>query len=150
MPIPTWGRMTDPWARASCHKVTTSPMNKRLRKKKLLGEFREYGFRVWFQLARQLTTAEHNAVIDAFVHDAIEAHDLMFGGGGADQTWDGFVASALIRGSATEADRAAVVAWFASDPRIVGYRVYPLVDAWYGDSSAEIPGAIVGGAAPAA
>ncbi len=124
-------------------------MNKRLRKKKLLGEFREYGFRIWFRLAAELSTDERNLLLTAFLAEAVEPHDLMFGGGGASDTWDGFIASALRRGSATETHRAAVVAWFARQPRIVGYRVYRLVDAWYGEPSADGADAISGPTADA-
>jgi uncharacterized protein YggL (DUF469 family) len=63
-------------------------MRKRLRKKKHLGEFQEFGV--------ELTPTLHVGVdvftfLDDFLCDAVEANQLQFGGGGGGQEFSGFV-----------------------------------------------------------
>ena len=47
-------------------------MKKRLRKKRHLGEYRQYGFSIACDFRRDLSTAEFDQFVDSFVADAIE------------------------------------------------------------------------------
>lgn len=105
-------------------------MKKRLRKKLHRGEFQEFGFCVSFDLVPGLTVQERNHVLDEFI-DMIEQHGLEFGGGGARDTWEGFVALDS-RGTATETHRAAVREWLQTQAKISAVRIGELRDAWYG------------------
>jgi uncharacterized protein len=109
----------------------TDGMNRRLRKKKRLGEFREFGFLVRFRFAAKLSMDERNALLDDWIRSAIEANGLLFGGGGRNSHWEGFVTLDR-RGSATEGHREAVNRWLKSESRVSEFEVGPLVDAWHG------------------
>jgi len=108
-------------------------MNRRLRKKKRIGEFQEYGFPVQFSFASTLTIDERNALLDDWIANAIEANGLQFGGGGGSNVWEGYVTLAS-EGSASEDHRRTVENWLKLDPRIVKYRVGSLTDAWHGNN----------------
>lgn len=105
-------------------------MNKRLRKKKHLGEFRELGCHVCIRLDPTLSQEARNQLIASWVEEAIEAQGLLFGGGGA-RDWEGYVTPEA-RGSVTEAHRQTIASWLSARQGIAGYTVYPLSDAWYG------------------
>jgi uncharacterized protein YggL (DUF469 family) len=107
-------------------------MNKRLRKKKRIGEFQELGFEVSFDVSPKITIAQRNALLDAFITDAIEANGLLFGGGGADKNWEGFVTVDKRRGSATEVHRQSVRAWLEDQKAISNIKIGELRDAWHG------------------
>ncbi len=107
-------------------------MRKRLRKKKHLHEFRQLGFCVSFTFLEPLSARDRNTFLDEFLRDAIEANGLQFGGGGPDNTWQGFVALDERNGSATEEHRQAVAKWLEKHPQVASCEVGPLVDAWYG------------------
>ena len=104
-------------------------MKKRLRKKRRLGEFREYGFELMFAIQASLTAEKVDAVTDAFI-DLIESRNLQFGGGG-NHSWSGFVQGPS-RGSATEQDREAILRWLAQHEHVVSATTGPLRDAWHG------------------
>lgn len=106
-------------------------MNKRLRKKKRVGEFKELGFELLGDLRPGLAGADLDAFVDRLI-DVVEARKLGFGGGaGRDDKLDGFV-TRMGRGSATEEDRAALAAFLAGDDAIIRHEVGALRDAWYG------------------
>ena len=105
-------------------------MRKRLRKKLHRGEFQEMGFEVRLRISSKLDESSFNKLIDAFIEQAIEANGLMFGGGGNESEWSGFVTLDR-RGSATEEHRQFVQSWLQSQPQIVEHQVGPLVDAWH-------------------
>ena len=107
-------------------------MNRRLRKKKRVGEFRELGFPVRLCCAPGLTNSDRNALLDSFIEEAIESSGLQFGGGGAGDTWEGFAALNAPRGSASESHRQAVNAWLEQHPQVQEHTVGPLTDANYG------------------
>jgi uncharacterized protein YggL (DUF469 family) len=93
-------------------------VKKRLRKKKLLGEFKELGFEAL------------EAFVDRLI-DIVGARSLAFGGGaGRDHKLDGFVTRAG-RGRATEEDRAALAAFLAGDQESARHEVGALRDAWH-------------------
>ncbi|MFC1757207.1 50S ribosome-binding protein YggL [Planctomycetota bacterium] len=94
-------------------------MKKRLRKKRRLGEFREFGFEVEF------VTSE--PVLDEFI-DMIEENHLQFGGGGL-ESWEGYVQGEW-RKSVTEEQREAVRQWLLNHPKIEAVKVGEFVDMW--------------------
>ena len=106
-------------------------MNKRLRKKKHVGEFQELGFHVVYRAASGLSPEVREELLWAFLTGAIEANGLLAGGGGGEPA-NFFVVSAARRGSATEEQRAAVRQWLAGETRIASSDVGALLDAWYG------------------
>lgn len=102
-----------------------SRMKKRLRRKKHVCEFQEFGFEVEIGLRPGMNQGEVHAFTDRFIA-IIEAHQLAFGGGiGA--TVSGFV-TRFERGSE---DRACVIAFLASDFDVVRHEIGELRDAWY-------------------
>jgi uncharacterized protein YggL (DUF469 family) len=106
-------------------------VKRRLRKKKHVAEFREFGFEVTAELRGGLSQAAFDALLDRWI-DAIEARGLSFGGGGhKGGPLGGFVARSG-RGSATDDDRASLSAFLEADPAIVKHEVGNLRDAWYG------------------
>ena len=104
-------------------------MKRRLRKKRRLGEFAEFGFNLRFTMSPSLSTEDRNGLIDAFIGE-IERLGLNFGGGGSDD-WDGFVALTG-RGTATEEHRSAILVWCNAHPDIQNPVAGKLVDAWHG------------------
>ena len=104
-------------------------MNKRLRKKLRVGEFRELGFELRLSLVPGLTEGAVEDALDDFIGDAIEDQDLAVGGGFGEH-WNFFVTS-MKPGSVTEEQRAAVIAWLEKDPRFTNVQASPMIDAWY-------------------
>ena len=58
-------------------------MKKRLRRKKHVGEFRQTGFSVECRLRPGLSPGEFDQFMDDFIDHCVEAHGLLFGGGGS-------------------------------------------------------------------
>lgn len=104
-------------------------MKRRLRKKRRLGEFREDCFELAFEISPSLSDDEVDALTDAFI-DMIESNGLQYGGGG-NRLWSGIVQGPW-RGSATAADRKAVLEWLEKQPHILNANAGPLRDAWHG------------------
>jgi uncharacterized protein YggL (DUF469 family) len=94
-------------------------MNKRIRKKKRLGEFRESGCEVAFGYE-----GEPDAILDA-MNDFLEAHGLMCGGGGHSGTLRFHVTRICPHAMTTE-HRAALEAWLANDARVPWHEVGPV------------------------
>jgi uncharacterized protein YggL (DUF469 family) len=84
-------------------------------------------FPVRYRIESGLSTRDRNAVIEAFITEAIEGNDLQFGGGGAGD-WQRGVAESHSTNAATEAQRRAVEAWLRSHPRVTKFAVGPLGD----------------------
>ncbi len=80
-------------------------MNRRLRKKLRVGEFRECGFEVTFRLSDRTDDATVDAFWGEFIEGAIESAGLVCGGG-CGRVWDVFV-SRPGRRSETDQDRRA-------------------------------------------
>lgn len=111
-------------------------MRKRLRKKKRVGEFQELCFELRADLRPDLSEADLHAFVGRLIH-LVEARQLSFGGGaGRDLKLNGVVARDG-RGSATEADRAALAAFLQADGLVVGHEIGALQDAWYGWERAD-------------
>ncbi|MBZ4417867.1 YggL family protein [Myxococcus sp. RHSTA-1-4] len=105
-------------------------MNKRLRKKKRGGEFKELGFELFGDLRPDVSDDDIEAFVDRLIV-VVEARKLAFGGGGGrDEKFEGFV-TRMGRGSATEDDRTVLAAFLAGDDAIVRHEVGALRDAWY-------------------
>lgn len=104
-------------------------MNKRLRKKKHVGEFREDGFYIKAQLS---FLKNDSPECDKFVDDLIEfveSKNLYIGGGVGTET---DVFCTRYKGSCTEDDRQTVSEYLKNHPLVIRFKVGPLVDAWYG------------------
>lgn len=113
-------------------------MNKRLRKKKHLGEFRQLGFSVDCRLRSGLSSAEFDLFTSEFIAQAIEAHRLEFGGGGSvDRGWSGVVCRAHRYDSTTDDDQAAVQHWLESRPEVESFRISDFFDVWHGSDPFE-------------
>lgn len=100
--------------------------SRRLRKKLRLGEFQQLGFEVSITLKPNLGVDDLERFLDEFILDAIEKHDLAFGGG----TDGGFITT-WKRGSASKAHRNIIENWLSQRQEVVSVMLGPLVDAWY-------------------
>jgi len=107
-------------------------VNRRLRKKKRVGEFREFGFPVRFSFSKQLSLDERNSLLEDWIRLAIEANGLQFGGGGTSNIWEGFV-ELEGRGSAADKHRRIVEEWLLKETRVLDHEVGPLIDSWHGE-----------------
>ena len=106
-------------------------MRKRLRKKKRLGEFAEFGLSVTVTPNIPFGSRERNDLLDRFIEEAIEKNALSCGGGGGD-TWEFFVTANGKRASVTDAQRQSLEAWLRSTPAIGSYTLSSPLDAWHG------------------
>ena len=123
-------------------------MRRRLRKKKHVGEFRQMGFSVECRLRPGLSPQEFDQFTDEFIQHAVEAHGLLFGGGGSpEHGWDGTLSRDDRYDSTTEADKAAVEDWLQGHPEVLSYRLSGFWDLWHGPDPFEPEIAEPGGAA---
>jgi uncharacterized protein len=100
-------------------------MRKRLRKKKHMGEFQEWG--VEFELTVK-PGVDFDAFCDDFIDECIESRELAFGGGGGEMKLKGFIE--LGRSDVHLANLAHVAAWFANSASIESYSIGEPLDAW--------------------
>jgi uncharacterized protein len=107
-------------------------MRKRLRKKKRLGEFAEFGLLVAVTPTITFGSSEPDSLLDRFIEEAIERNDLSCGGGGG-ETWEFFVTAKARRASVTQARRQSLEAWLRSTPGVETYTLSSPVDAWHGN-----------------
>ena len=100
--------------------------SRRQRKKMHIGEFQELGFEYEVTLKQELTPQAQEAFMEKLLAEVVLPRNLVVGG------WvrEGFV-TAYPRGSATEADRAAVEQWLKAQAPDASVRVSELKDAWY-------------------
>jgi uncharacterized protein YggL (DUF469 family) len=68
---------------------------------------------VRFLIGDNLSHDAFDAVVDAFISQAIEAHGLLCGGGGTNPAWNAFV-TCEGRGNVTEEHRQAVETWLTA------------------------------------
>jgi uncharacterized protein YggL (DUF469 family) len=101
-------------------------MRRRIRKKKHIGEFQEFGVEV---AAKLKSAADLDAFLDDFILNAVEVNGLAFGGGGLGARFSGFVE--LGRRGVHTSNLEKVTAWLAKEGRIESYQVGEPVDAWY-------------------
>jgi uncharacterized protein YggL (DUF469 family) len=104
-------------------------MKKRLRKKKHIREFAEYG--------RQLVVTRNrddgfDEFLDAFILKAIEANGCYCGGGGKEDKLDVVVELGL-RSEDPDARLKKITAWLQSRPDVKTWKVGEEFDIWHGD-----------------
>ncbi len=102
-------------------------MNKRIRKKRRIGEFREDCFDLHFRVDASISLQDVDKLTDNFIA-MIEQNQLQFGGGGQ-YDWSGIVQGPW-RGSVTQEDREAVLDWLRQSDKIVACSGGPLKDLW--------------------
>jgi uncharacterized protein YggL (DUF469 family) len=108
--------------------VMSKRRSQRQRKKLHIGEFQELGF--CFE-AKLKEGTNDDALIDAFLEEAIAPQQLSFGG---------WVTSGTVekmgRGSVSPEARQSVLAWLKSRPEIVALKASELMDIWYSTGKA--------------
>jgi uncharacterized protein YggL (DUF469 family) len=116
-------------------------MNRRLRKKKRLGEFATYGFRVFMNCDPSISSEDLDALEQRWFDELCQPHGFehcgvawLFG------RYESFVCRS--RSSATESDRDAVTQWLGEQKEIKEHEVGPLIDAWH-DPVFSDPGTLI-------
>ena len=116
-------------------------MKKRLRKKRHIGEFTDYGFEVTALIYKSIEDPEHNSLWNAFI-DKIESLGLSAGGGmrlltkrdGKPESFSFdfkmFVTSPIRNRKVTESDRTEIKNWLESNKKMDSIFVGDLEDAW--------------------
>jgi uncharacterized protein len=107
-------------------------LNQRQRKKLRLGEFQELIFLVRIQFQHPLDEIADGVFLSDFI-DFIESRKLLIGGMGGTSPQvetDGIIQAS--RGSPSEDDRYAVVAWLCARSEVATASAGDLVDGWYG------------------
>ena len=97
-----------------------------MRKKLHLGEFQQLGFDISFQFQLELPETEEDRFWDNFILEAVEANELVFGGGNT----SGFVTGSR-RSTATEGHREMIHNWLQSRREVQSITVGALTDAWH-------------------
>jgi|GEM_PF-365738 len=105
--------------------------SKRLRKKLFQDEFATFGFELECEFKSDLTDETISQFIDSFFIDAINAESLVFGGGLSSKRLSGFIGSNKRYGSATEADKAKLLAWLKAQPQVGTVELGEIIDANY-------------------
>lgn len=103
-------------------------MNKRLKKKKRRGPFREFGITLTVRLRQG---ADFNDFLDDFILNAVEANRAYFGGGGGPPDWklEGIIELGR-RGESLEAKRDAILRWLKNHSSVQAYRAGEPFDLW--------------------
>jgi uncharacterized protein YggL (DUF469 family) len=99
-------------------------MRRRLRKKKRIDEFTEFGFEIRAELIPDLSDSSFDAFVDRLI-EFVEGRQLAFGGGGS-RAFEGFVTHPG-RASASDEDRFALSGFLNDDSTVVRYQIGPLV-----------------------
>ena len=108
-------------------------LNARQRKKLRVGEFQEHCFDVELVFHSPMRGEPYHDFINDFF-GALEERGLLGGGFGGREPFsetEGVVAR-IERGSPSEADREAVIAWLRARPEVVDARAKDFKDAWHG------------------
>lgn len=106
-----------------------SKLKKRLRKKKHLGEFQEFGFEVTVNFDKGFNKNK----FDKFRHDfifEIEKNKLLCGGGGDYKIWEVFIISKRKFTSPTNDNRKDLKIWLENYPVVESFKIGELKDAW--------------------
>ena len=104
-------------------------MKKRLRKKKHIGEFAEWGRQL---IVRRNTKTDADAFQDAFILEAIEGNGCYCGGFLSDDKINVIVELGKMSED-PEGKFARVTAWLDARSDVEAWRSGPLFDLWYGD-----------------
>lgn len=102
-------------------------MKKRLRKKKHLGEFAEWGRQIVITRNRN---NEFDEFLDAFIEEAIEANGCYCGGGGKEDKLD-VVVELGRRVSDPDAKLREITAWLDGRTDVQDYKIGDLFDIWH-------------------
>lgn len=104
-------------------------MNRRLRKKHHLGEFKQLGFQLRADLRPEISDADLDAFFGRWL-DVLEQRDLLFSGSAGRGKFEGFIMRAG-RDNATEEDRQAIGASLTGDAIFLRNEIDELSDAWH-------------------
>jgi hypothetical protein len=104
-------------------------MRKRLRKKKHLGEFKEFGCEL---IIERNTKSDFNEFLYAFIDDAIEANDCYCGGGGKEDHWE-FIIELGCQSDKPEGRLKKICNWLDGREDVKDYKTGELIDLWYGE-----------------
>ena len=116
-------------ARQNVARLSAKPikkMKKRIRKKKHLGEFSEWGRQIVIERNRK---KDFDEFLDAFIEEAIEANECYCGGGGKEDKLDVIVELGCYSKN-PEAKMAKITAWLDARPDVQGYKIGGLFDIW--------------------
>lgn len=108
-------------------------MNPRQHKKQRVGAFQEHSFNVELVFHSPMRGAPYHDFINDFF-GFLEQRGLLGGGFGGQEPFsetEGVIAR-IERGSPTEDDREAVIAWLRARPEVVDARGLEFKDAWHG------------------
>ncbi len=104
-------------------------MNRRLRKKHHLGEFKQLGFQLRADFRPDVSESDIDAFFDRWL-DVLEKHDLLFSGSAGGSKFEGFIMCAG-RDNATEEHRQVIGASLTGDAIFLSNEVDELSDAWH-------------------
>ncbi len=104
-------------------------MKKRVRKKKRLGEFTQWGRQLVIVRNRK---DEFDEFLDAFIEEAIEANGCYCGGGGKENKLD-VVVELGRRADNPDARLNRITAWLDARPDVENWTVTEEFDIWHGD-----------------
>ena len=102
-------------------------MKKRLRKKKHLGEFVEYGAPIAMSLSGDI---DFDKFLDSFL-DTIEAAGCYFGGGGRKDRFSGIIELGR-ESNSPEEKLHEIKNWLNNNRSIEKYAIGSIIDLWYG------------------
>ena len=124
--------VTMPFNFMSRYIMTTSNKSRRLRKKLYLDEFSVLGFEFSASLA-QLQEEQFENFFDALL-EFVESQQLVIGGGGSIDNFEGYIMSKQRYQSATDSDREALKSWLTQQPGITDINVAELSNAYYDEA----------------
>ncbi len=106
-----------------------SKLKRRLRKKHHLGEFQEIGFEIFVNFKKNTDETEFDKFLGELINE-IENNDLQFGGGGNNDTWQGFVVSEKRFASPSDDDKEKIRNWLENRSEVEDFKVGEFLDAW--------------------
>jgi len=104
-------------------------MRKRLRKKKHIGEFAEWGFQLVVVRNRKDGFGDF---LDAFIKEAIESNGCYCGGGGKEDMLD-VVVELGHRSGDPDKKRMKITAWLDGREDVQSWRIGPEFDVWHSE-----------------
>ena len=103
-------------------------MRKRLRKKKYIGEFKEWGVTIFITRS---TDPDFHIFLDEFIEQGLESNGCYFTGTSKEDSLEGFIDLGRSFDQA-EAKLTKVNAWLDKRSDVKKYATGKLTDAWYG------------------
>ncbi len=102
-------------------------MKKRLRKKRHLGEFAEWGTPISIVRTHK---GDFDSFLDNFIEQAIERNGLYFGGGGKEDYLDGVIELGK-KSDGPEERLKKILEWLANHKDIESYVIGNMIDLWH-------------------